>query len=245
MPEQGQPTIKEQRDLKQQEKERRRALAARQERTKNIVTWSIVGLVAVGIIALVVVTAKNSGGNGTAVATVTADDHIQGPASAKAVIIEYSDFQCPACGAYYPIIKNLQQTYGDKIATVYRNYPLTTLHQYAQLAAQAAEAAQLQGKYWEMHDLLFQRQDSWSKGGNVKQTFTDYAKELGLDTKKFGDDIDSTTVKDRVSRDVNSGNLVAITGTPTFFLNGKKLANPGSEDAFRSLIDAALGTTNQ
>lgn len=244
MPDQGQPTIKEQRDLKQQEKERRRAMAAKQERTKNIVTWSIVGLVVVGIITLIVMTAKNSGG-GSTVAAVTADDHIRGPQSAKAVIIEYSDFQCPACGAYYPIIKSLEKSYGDKIAIVYRNYPLTTLHQYAQLAAQAAEAAQLQGKYWEMHDLLFERQDSWSKGSNVKQTFTDYAKELGLDTKKFGDDIDSSTVKDRVNRDVTSGNLVAITGTPTFFLNGKKLTNPGSEDAFRKLIDAELGTTNQ
>ncbi|MEK7637792.1 MAG: DsbA family protein [Patescibacteria group bacterium] len=233
------PTIKEQRDLKQQDKERRRQAAARQGRTKTIITWSIVGLVVAGIIALIVL---SGGGSSGAVAPVTDQDHVQGPRTAKAAVIEYSDFQCPACGAYYPIMNDLEQKYGDKLALVYRHYPLTQLHQYAELAAQSAEAANLQGKFWEMHDLLFERQDSWSKASNAKQTMIDYANELKLDVAKFTSDLDSTAVKDRVNRDVLSGNAVGISGTPTFFLNGAKLTNPGSADAFGKLIDAQLAT---
>jgi len=244
MSDQQQPTIKEQRDLKQQEKDRRRQTAARGERTKNIITWSIVGAVVLGIIYLVVISAK-SGGSTATVAAVTSDDHLKGSQTAKVTLIEYSDFQCPACAAYFPIVKSLEQKYGDKIAIVYRNYPLTQIHQNAQISAQAAEAANLQGKFWEMHDILFDRQSSWSTAGNVKQTLTDFAKELQLDEKKFSDDLNSSAVKDRVTKDVTSGNAVGVTGTPTFFLNGKKLSNPASEDAFVKLIDDQLTATNQ
>lgn len=244
MPDQLQPTIKQQRDLKQMEKDRRRQAAARQEKTKNIITWTSIGLVVVGIIWLIAVSSKGTGTN-VAVAAVTADDHISGSQAAPAVLIEYSDFQCPACGTYFPIVKSLKETYGDRLAVVYRNYPLTQLHQYAQLAAQAAEAANLQGKYWEMHDLLFDRQKSWSTASNVKQTFIDYAKELKLNENTFTNDLESSAVKDRVTRDVTSGNAVGITGTPTFYLNGEKISNPNGEAAFKQLIDAKLANTNQ
>ncbi len=240
MSDQPAPTIKEQRHLKQEMKEQRRQSAAHQERTKQIVTWSIVGLVVVGIVALIIASRGPAGSGSSSVAAVTDQDHVQGPRTAKAVVIEYSDLQCPACGAYYPIMKGLQQKYGDKLALVYRHYPLTQLHQYAQLAAQASEAANLQGKFWEMHDLLFERQDSWPQAKNVRQTMIDYATELKFDVAKFTTDLDSSVVKDRVNRDVSSGNAVGISGTPTFFLNGTKLTNPGSADAFSKLIDAQL-----
>ncbi len=239
MPDQVPITIKQQRDLKQEMKEQKRQAAKKQERTKTIVTWSIVGIALVGIIALVMVTRSGNTTSGP-VAPVTSADHIQGATTAPAILIEYSDFECPACGAFYPMVKNLQKKYGDKLTVVYRNYPLTQLHPYAQLAAQAAEAANLQGKFWEMHDLLFSRQTTWPTDSNVKQDFIDYAKELSLDTTKFSSDLESTTVKDRVQRDIDSGNVINIQGTPTFFLNGKQLTNPSSEDAFAKLIDAAL-----
>lgn len=245
MPDQLPPTIKQQRDLKQQEKERRRQASARHDRTKNIITWSIVGAVAVGIVALIIISSRGSGSPSGAVVAVTDQDHVRGPVSAKAVIIEYSDFQCPACGAYYPTMKNLEKKYGDQIAIVYRNFPLTSLHKNAQLAAQAAEAANLQGKFWEMHDRLFERQEDWSTLSDAGKTFGEYAKELNLDVTRFSADLTSSPVKDRVTRDVDSGNAVNIAGTPTFFMNGKKLTNPGSEDVFSSLIDAELGTANQ
>lgn len=244
MSDQTQPTVKQQRDLKQQEKDRRRQATARQDKTKNIITWTSIGVVVVGIIWLIAVSSKGGGSN-VAVAAVTADDHIRGVQTAPVVLIEYSDFQCPACGSYFPIVQGLKVTYGDQLAVVYRNYPLTQLHQYAQLAAQAAEAAARQGKYWEMHDLLFDRQKSWSTASDVKQTFIDYAKELKLDEATFKNDLESSTVKDRVTRDITSGNAVSITGTPTFFLNGEKIANPNGEAAFKQLIDAKLANTNQ
>jgi protein-disulfide isomerase len=248
MPDEQQPvvpeklTIKTQRELKQEMKQQKRQAAARQDKVKNIITWTIIGGVVVAIIALAIAS-RGGSGSGT-VAPVTDQDHVRGERSAKAVIIEYSDFQCPACGAYHPVLKNLEAKFGKDVAVVYRNFPLTTLHQYAQLAAQAAEAANLQGKYWEMHDLLFERQDAWPKSGNVQQTFVEYANELKLDTAKFTQDITSSTVKDRVALDVTSGNAVAINSTPTFYLNGKKLNNPGSEAAFSTLIEAELGITN-
>ncbi len=239
MSDQTQPTIKQQRDLKQEEKERRRQAISRQERTKKIITWSVIGVVLVGMVTLIVIGRKGTP-TSTTVAAVTADDHIRGPQTSAAVLIEYSDFQCPACGAYYPIVKNIEKKYGDKITIVYRQFPLTQIHQHAQLAAQAAEAANLQGKFWEMHDLLFDRQKVWSTVSDDKKTFTDYAKELKLDENTFTSDLTSAPVKDRVNRDVTSGNAIGISGTPTFFLNGTKLENPKNEEAFYTLIDAQL-----
>lgn len=239
-PVQPQPTIKQQRDLKHEMKEQRRQTARRQEKTKNIVTWSIVGAVIAGVIYLIVVGGGGgSSTNATVAAVDPAVDHIEGSATAQVVMVEYSDYECSACSAYYPTVKEMQTKYGDKLALVYRNYPLTTLHQYAQVSAEAAEAAGLQGKYWEMHDKLFDNRD-WVTASNVKQTLIGYAKELKLDEKKFATDIDSSTVKNRIQRDVDSGNAVAITGTPTFFLNGKRIDNPAGSDNFIKAIDAAL-----
>ncbi len=237
----AQPTIKQQRDLKQEMKEQKRNEARRQEKTKNIITWSIVGVVIAGIMTLIVISAQGGGSVNANVAAVDATvDHVQGSSDAKAVLIEYSDYQCPACGAYYPLVKQMQEKYGDKLALVYRNYPLTSLHQYAQLGAQAAEAAGLQDKYWEMHDKLFDNQDDWVKAGDVKQKLIDYAKELKLDEKKFKGDLDSSTVKTRVQRDIDSGNAVSVNSTPTFYLNGKKITNPVGADAFSKVIDGVL-----
>lgn len=239
MPDQLQPTIKQLRDLKQEEKERRRQAAQRQNRVKNIVTWGIVGLVLAGVVALIVVSSKGSTSSGT-LAPITDQDHLRGSLTAKAMIIEYSDFQCPACGLYYPILKELETKYGEKIGVVYRHFPLTTVHQYSQQAAQASEAAQFQGKFWEMHDKLFEEQKNWSVESDVKKVFTEYAKGLGLDPAKFSDDMNSSAVKDRITKDVDNGNAIKISGTPTFYLNGSKISNPGTTDAFAKLIDDAL-----
>jgi protein-disulfide isomerase len=243
MPDQQPPlTIKQQRDLKQEMKEQRRQSQARRERTKTIMTWVIVGLTVAGIVTIVILSRGGTTSTGT-LAPVTADDHVYGKTDAPVVLIEYSDYQCPACGAYFPVVKALEQKYGDKLALVYRNFPLTALHQYAQIGAQAAEAAGLQGKYWEMHDLLFENQQSWSKLGSesdVKKTFADYANQLKLDTKKFSSDLTSSAVVSRVDRDVQSGNAIGINATPTFFLNGTKLTNPSGVDPFSTIIDQAL-----
>src|SRR3989338_2093696 len=106
------------------------------------------------------------------------NDWVKGNKEAKVTLIEYSDFQCPACGAYYPVVKQLNEEVGDKIVIAYRNFPLRQVHQNAQIAAQAAEAAGKQGKFWEIHDMLFENQKEWSSYVNAKEIFIKYAQSL-------------------------------------------------------------------
>ena len=159
--------------------------------------------------------------------------------SATVTLVEFADYQCPACGAYYPIVKQLISEFSGKINFVYRNFPLPQ-HQNAQLAAETAEAAGRQGKFWQMHDMLFTKQNDWSEAGNAREIFIGYAKTLGLDTEKLNKDIDAGSIQDLISRDIEDGTSAGVSGTPTFFLDGEKLTNPASLDDFRSLIKAAI-----
>lgn len=160
--------------------------------------------------------------------------------SATVTLAEFSDFQCPACGAYYPVVKQVINNFKDSMTFVYRNFPLTDLHPNAQLAAQAAEAAGMQGKYWEMHDLLFTKQSEWSASGTARDMFVQYAQSLGLNVDQFNKDIDSDTVKNRIAGDISDGNALGINGTPTFFLDGVKLDNPATLADFEALIKAEI-----
>lgn len=207
-------------------------------RTQSRLWWIGGSALVVGLIIWLFWAAGPS--SGSAVPAPDATDHASGALTAPAVLIEYSDFQCPACGSYEPIVQKLRQQFGDRLTLVYRQYPLRQVHQYAQLAAQAAEAANRQNKFWEFHDLLFDRQKSWPQALDVKQTMLDYAAELKLDTTKFTSDMDSQVVKDRINRDVTTGTAANIPGTPTFFLNGNKLTNPSSSEAFAKIITDVL-----
>lgn len=154
-------------------------------------------------------------------------DHVFGKADSKVVFMEYGDFQCPGCGGMHPTVKNLIEKYEDQMTFVFRNFPLTQIHPNALVAAAAAEAAGLQGKYWEMHDKLFESQDAW-KSVSVKDrinTFAGYAKELGLDVEKFRTDIASDNVTKKVNYDLALGKKINVSSTPTFILNGKELSN--------------------
>lgn len=172
---------------------------------------------------------------------VNDSDWYVGGKDASVVLVEYSDFQCPACGAYFPVVKGLEEAYGDKLKVVYRNYPLTTLHPNAQLAAQAAEAAGIQGKFFLMHDLLFGNQKTWSTEADPTNTFIGYATSIGLDVEKFKTDLTSNAVSNEVRNDVNGGDASKVDSTPTFFLNGVQITkNPQGLEPFKALIDAAL-----
>ncbi|OGE44123.1 hypothetical protein A3B45_04205 [Candidatus Daviesbacteria bacterium RIFCSPLOWO2_01_FULL_39_12] len=175
---------------------------------------------------------------------ILADDWLKGNKEAKVSLVEYSDFQCPACGAYYPLLKQLNQEFGDKILFVYRHFPLPN-HKNAEPAAQAAEAAGRQGKFWEMHDLLFENQTDWSNQSAAKETFIEYAQSLNLDIEKFKSDLDSPQVKDKVKRDYQSGLQFKVNATPTFFLNNQKLPNPRSFEEFKSIIQNEIEKTNK
>lgn len=176
---------------------------------------------------------------GTLSVPVGPADHISGSASASVTLVEYSDYQCPACASFYPIIKQILSEPGSEhVRFVYRNFPLTNIHPNAQLSAQASEAAALQGKFWEMHDMLFENQAKWSGMSNAgaRATFEGYASTLGLDTAKFKRDIDSDAVKAKIRADIEGGTASGVNATPTFFINGKKMAQPRSYEQFKQAV---------
>ena len=167
-------------------------------------------------------------------------DNVKGNKEAKVVIVEYSDFQCPACRAYYLMMREIEVAFGDQIAFVYRHFPLNQIHNNAELAARAAQAAAKQDKFWEMYSLLFEKQDEWSKVANIEPLFESYAKLLNLDTEKFKADFESKEIRSLVRVERQSAMNLDLKGTPTFFINGKKIENPSSVEAFKILINQAL-----
>ncbi len=163
------------------------------------------------------------------------DDNTYGPPDAEVTLVEFGDFECPACRSAFPVIDELKEDYGDEVQFVYRHFPLS-FHKNAELAARASEAAAKQGKFWEMHDMLFEKQSDWADSSKAESIFLDYAREIGLDIDKYKEDIKSDAVKQKVQRDIASAGT-QVTGTPTFFLDGEKVQNYSS---LRMLIDSFL-----
>lgn len=150
-----------------------------------------------------------------------AERHVKG--SGPVTIVEFSDLQCPACRAVQEPLKQLLAANEGKVKFVYRHFPLTTIHKNALVASHAVEAAHKQGKFWEMHDILFDKQTEWEKDGNAAEKFSLYAKDLGLDVEVFKKDMDSQEVKDAVTEDNLAATRYRLTGTPTFFVNGVQM----------------------
>lgn len=147
--------------------------------------------------------------------------HVYG--SGGNTLVEFSDFQCPACLAVQAPLKEILKKFEGKVEFVYRFFPLVTIHKNAQMSAQAAEAASRQGKFWEMHDKLFATQGEWSTLTDPKEKFGGYADELGLDKAKFMTELDSQEVRDVINVDLLSTTRYRMSGTPTFYLNGAKI----------------------
>ena len=166
---------------------------------------------------------------------VSADDHAEGTADAPLTLVEYGDYQCPYCGAAYPVVKRLQKTLGKKLRFVFRNFPLTQAHPYALIAAEAAEAAALQGKFWEMHDLLFEQQ-TFLKPDIIPS----WAKRIGLDLEKFGNDIKQGVIENRIKEDRQSGIRSGVNGTPTFFVNGTRYDGSPDYDSLLAALESEL-----
>jgi protein-disulfide isomerase len=159
---------------------------------------------------------------------------IRGPENAAVTIVEFSDYQCPFCARSEPLIKDVLKAYPDKVRFVYKNLPLVSIHSNAMGAAQAAVAAGKQGKYWEMHDLLFANQRALQP-----DKLKEYAQQLGLDVAKFEADMNSSEVKSAISDDMSLSRKVGVRGTPTIFVNGKLVENR-SLDGFKQMIDPVL-----
>ena len=202
--------------------------------------WIVLLMVA-SVAALVLLTYRPSqNGSGTlSSAPVAESDHVKGSLAAPAVLVEYSDFQCPACAQFQPLIKQAQDEFGDKLSIVYRHFPLRTIHPNANLAAQASEAAHAQGKFWEMHDLIFAQQQTWATAQNARDLMIGYARQLKLDTQRFVTDMDADATKARIDRDLASGVASGVSGTPSFYLNGAKLT-PSSAEGFLNSIRAVV-----
>jgi protein-disulfide isomerase len=167
-------------------------------------------------------------------------DHVEGNKDSRAVIVEYSDFECPACRAYYLVFKRLTVQFGGKMAFVYRSFPLSEIHKNAEPAAWAAEAAGRQGKFWEMHDLLFEKQNEWAQAGDPEPLFESYSKLLNISIDKFKADYNSKEVRNFVKAQRNSAIKAGLQGTPSFFLNGKQIQNPTTTEAFIAVIKTAI-----
>lgn len=161
-----------------------------------------------------------------------------GTPSAKAVLVEYSDFQCPACALYNPFVKQLLKDFDGKIFYVYRFFPLTQIHKNANISSYAAYAAHLQGKFGLMQDLLFENQKTWAEDPKAKEIFISYAKKLDLNVTKFEEGMNSDTTKQFVLSQENSAGSF-LNSTPTFFLNGKRIQNPKSYEEFKKLVSEA------
>ena len=148
---------------------------------------------------------------------VSEEDHAQGPPRAAVTLLEYGDYQCPFCGQAYPIIKEIQAAMGRKLRFVFRNFPLTQAHPYAELAAEAAESAAVEGKFWEMHDALYENQAILSEDAVVE-----IARKLGLNQSRLVEDIRTRKFMDHVRKDFMGGVKSGVNGTPCFFINGKR-----------------------
>lgn len=216
---------------------------------KQIATW--VGITVIIIVAVIgLIKLSNAASTQPPPQTtaanmpkITSADNYQGSSTPKATVVEYADFQCPACKAEYPIVKQLTSDYKTKqVMFVYRYFPLEQVHKNALASAKAAYAAGKQGKFWEMHDKLFETQDSWADTDNAADTFAGFAKDLQLNMDQYNKDVNSSEAGKVITDSENGGINAGVNATPTFFINGQKLNSdvPPSYDQLKQLIDEQL-----
>jgi protein-disulfide isomerase len=220
----------------------------------NKISWIIFIVFTVGILVLLIIFSGNSQINVSKVDINTVQtgnnqngniaDHVFGKVSSKVTLIEYGDFQCPGCGEEHSNIKTVIEQYKDQLQFVFRNYPLTSMHPNAKAAAAATEAAGLQGKYWEMHNIIYESQADWENltGDSLTNMFISYAKSFGLDTTRFKTDLQSTAVSGKISYDLALGAKAGVDATPTFYLDGKHLDSSvwSNNTKLKDAIDAEL-----
>jgi len=218
--------------------------------------WFIIGFVILIVGGLIVAGIYSNGTSGSPsggfVATnapaITASDWHEGNPHAAVTVIEYGDFECPACGAYAPIVQQLIGNFSSTVEFVFRNFPLYQVHPDASISAQAAEAAGLMGgssAYWKMNNLLYEKQDDWATitpDQVVSQKFDGYAQLIGLAVDTFNKDLTASSVLAKIQNDANGGNSAQIDHTPTFFVNLKQIPNPTSYDDFASTLNQALSS---
>ena len=235
-------TKREKRELAKQEKQTEKL---KNENTKKLKDWGI-RIVAVLLLAFggykvwQWINTPQPDGQENGILAVRGDDWVKGGNDAKVTLIEYADFECPACAIYSTeVIKKLTDEFGANLRVVYRHFPLPQ-HKTAVDAAKAAEAAGVQGKFWEMHDLLYLNQADWSRG-SANDKFRQYAQSLGLDMTKYDADFGSEIVSQSIKNDESDGYALRINATPTFYVNGKVVNMKSGLDDLKKAVEEALG----
>lgn len=170
---------------------------------------------------------------------LSSEAYHKGDPSAKVKIVEFADFQCPACAASEPIVQKVMKDFEGKFYFEYHHFPLQQ-HRWAQDAAEAAESAGEQGKFWEYHAVLFDKQNEWGDSSDAMKLFKQYAKDLQLDEAKFADSLDSDKFRNKVLDSVSKGAELAVSSTPTFFVNGKRVVGGMTYDSWKALIEEEL-----
>ena len=174
--------------------------------------------------------------------------HIRGNPNAPVTLEEFGDFQCPTCGTYYSEVKKIEAEFGERLRVIFRELPLVPMHEHALLAAQAAEAAGLQGedKFWAMHDKLYENQTKWKEEKDLVPVFVDYAKQIGLDADRFMKDLNGEKVAQRIFQDGKRAHSLGLNGTPSFFINGKEAkGDQWNPDGLRQMIKDAVAVAGK
>jgi protein-disulfide isomerase len=238
-------------------------MSSKPEGAKRFLPFIIIGVVLAAVVVAVVLMSRpnstSTNAQSNAVANTNAarlpsgeaqqgapNPHMRGGERAQVTLEEFSDFQCPACGGLDPGLRRISNDYGERVRWVFRNFPLT-MHKYSFIAARAAEAAGVQGKFWEMHDIIYDNQKAWSDAPEPRDLFNSYAAQLGLDVERFKADLNRQDLADRIKMDYDRGISLNVRGTPTIFLNGHELM-PGklpTEQDIRHEIDAAIGSSGK
>ena len=204
---------------------------------------AVAAVVAVGVSTLILVNGKDTsevapkaGGD-----TLVREDSYQTNKGAPVTVVEFGDYQCPACAAAQPQLEQIKAQYGAKVNVVFRHFPLSDIHPNAKNSAEAAEAAGAQGKFYEMTNALYQQQQQWSAAQNPTNVFVTIAQGLGLDVNQFRSDIESNRFLDKINRDLADANGLKLQATPTFFVNGTQVEDVSG---LKAAIDAALKTAS-
>jgi protein-disulfide isomerase len=226
-------------------------MGSKQQTGKSYLPFIIIGVVlvvAVGAGAMLFRSAKQqpaptqkASASSASILTGANPPHARGSEKAPVTIEEFGDFECPPCGALYPLMKKIEADYGeDKVRLVFRQFPLPQIHKHAIVAAYAAEAAGLQGHFWEMYDKLYTDQATWSQAPDARTFFVDYARDIGLDVNRFVRDMNNPEAQARVRFDYERGTSLGVTGTPTIFFNGRMLPATATDKELRAMIDEAI-----
>jgi len=237
-------TVDEKKSSKKELKELRKIEEARARQAaqkQNMVKWIIIGglsLIFITFFATIIVLLKKD----VAPTSLSSDGWTRGNEAARITLVEFADFQCPACKAYQPFVAQLlaDKEVGPQVKLLFKHFPLS-IHKNAIAAARASEAAGIQGKFWEYHDLLYEKQEEWAElpALDAEKMFVGYADSLKLDKSKFELDLKSDVLAEKVTSQVSEGASAGVLGTPSFFINGKKIENPQSLDEFKQIIQDA------